>query len=67
MNGNKTSGTKLLTPRVVVLFFWKFWKLLVYLLLEVARNLNRRFWLKGICQVGLGWRSGRGFSRFWNM
>ena len=40
---------------------------LVYLILEVARNLNRRFWLNWICEVGVGWRSGRGFSRFWNM
>ena len=52
MNGNKTSGTKLFeklgTPCVVVLFR-KFWKLLFYLILEVARNLHRRFWLNGIC------------------
>ena len=40
------------TPRVVVLFFPKFWKLLVYFILEVAGNLNRRFWLNGICKVG---------------
>ena len=51
---------KLGTTRVVVLFFRRFWKLLVYLILEVARNLNRRFWLNGICQVGVGWRSGSG-------
>jgi len=52
------------TPRVVFLFFPKFWKLLVYLILEVAGDLNWRFWLNGICDVGVGWRSGRGFSRF---
>ena len=70
MNGNKTSGKKIwkagYTSRGCP-FLWEIFGNLVYLILEVARNLNRRFWLNGICEVGIGWRSGRGFSRFWNM
>ena len=42
-NFREETFVKLGTPRVVVLFFPKFWQLLVCLILEVARNLNRRF------------------------
>ena len=63
-NFREETFEKLGTPRLFVLFFPKFWKLLVYLILEVARNLNWRFWLNGICEVGVGWRSGRGFPGF---
>ena len=29
--------------------FWKFWKILFFLLLEVGKNSNRTFWLNGKC------------------
>ena len=60
-NYREETFQKLGTPRVVVLFFPKFWKFLVYLILEVAGNLNRRFWLNGICKVGCRVEEWQGF------
>ena len=34
----------------VVLFFWKFWKILFHSLLKVVENSNRTFWLNGNAQ-----------------
>ena len=57
LNGKKTSGKKCISyskpiPRLVSAsrgcsLFWKFWKMLLHSLLEVAENSNQTFWLNG--------------------